>query len=228
MGGGKTLWTGPKPWSLLKPSPGPNRVTCWSVYLSCFCLLQPVAKLKTRPVYVYSFSIRVYRHSVAHGGSSPLPPKPSGIRPPMTVKHVTPKRLSITFRTAATFGTNPPRFRTTAFYSPPSHSFASITNVPLARTRALSPALTHPSSSGCPTLGTGSPIVGPRTHNCICLSVVVLHNKHRGLRTYQTLRISTPFDSTLINTGEFNLYVCGRRAIMPPPTLRDLALGSDL
>lgn len=164
-----------------------------------------------------------------------LPPKPSRVHSPKTVKHMASKRLNVAFHSMATPGTNPPRAQppTTSLnndcvYSPISHSLASMINVPLERTRALSPALTHPSSSGCPTLGTGSPIVGPRTHSCTCASVVVHHTRHGALKTYQTLRVSALFDSTLVYAGELNLHVCGRGPVMPPHTLRALVLGSNL
>lgn len=156
------------------------------------------------------------------------------IHRPMTVKHITSTRLNITFTITPTSGAYHRRAQTshTKFqrpgYNPISHSFASMRNVPLARARALSPALTHPSSSGCPTLGTRSPIVGPRMHSCTRVSAIDLHRRRKSLETYQTFGVSTLFASILVNVGELDFYVCGWGSIMPQHTPGALVLGHNL
>lgn len=163
-----------------------------------------------------------------------LPPIHLRVHPPMTVKHIISKRLNITFSITATSGAYHRRAQTshTNFerpgYSPISHPFASTRNVPLARTRAISPALAHPSSSGCPTLGTGSPIVGPRMQSCPCVSAIDLHSGRKNLETYQTFGVSTLFVRTLVNVGELDFYVCGWRSIMPRHAPGALLLGRHL
>ena len=163
-----------------------------------------------------------------------LPPKTLPILPPMTVKHVISRRPNTIFYITATSGAYHRRAQTsrTSFerqcYRPIHPSFASMRNVPLARTRALSPAVTHPSSSGCPTLGTGSPIVGPRMHSCTCVSVVDPHSKCKNLETYQTFRVSTLLDSNLVNAGELNFHICSWGTVMPQHTLGALILGHNL
>ncbi len=167
-------------------------------------------------------------------GVMTLPPKPLRVHPPMTVKHIISKRLKITFSITATSGAYHRRAQTshTSFerpgYRPISLSFASMRNVPLARTRALSPALTHPSSSGSPTLGTGSPIVGPRMHSCTRVSVINLHNRRESLETYQTFGVPTLFAGTLVHASELNFHVGGWRSIMPRHAPGALLLGRNL
>ena len=199
-----------------------------------FCLLRCIEKVKTRSIRESIFSINFTANSSRMVGAMTLPPIPLRVHPPMTVKHTISKRLNITFSITATSGAYHRRAQTshTSFerpdYRPISHSFASIRNVPLARTRAISPALAHPSSSGCPTLGTGSPIVGPRMHSCTCVSVIDLRSRRKSLETYQTFGVSTLFAGTLVNVGELNFHVCGWRSIMPRHAPGALLLGRHL
>jgi hypothetical protein len=95
MGGGETLER-MQAWSLLKPSAGPNRVTCGYVYLLVFASYNMLKRVTTRSNMRIYLSIQVYGESIADGWSDIiLPPKSSRIRPPMTVKHMVSKRLNI-------------------------------------------------------------------------------------------------------------------------------------